>query len=331
MFAYRKVPHSTTGVSPYQLVYGWLPNGPLKLLKEVWTGDKEISTGSSKSIEEYLRDLTEKLKRLITWQEETEKAQAEYASRYNLRSREKRLAVCDQVLVLIPSSSHKLLKKWTGPASIIELPRPHTARVKMEDGSEKELHFNKLRPYIARIEQIGLIFDQYDEFGELHYAPTDTVELDFNDIYNHVMDSSSGLENSQKHQLADLLSKFSDVFSSVPGSAKVKGHLEELVKMPFLHTPDLSRPFLLFTDASAAACLAQHIDHMEEIPIAFFSKKLTLAQMKWSTIEREAFSVLEALRKFDTWIFGSQIQVISDHDPLTYLTNSAPHSAKLTR
>ncbi|GFU34529.1 transposon Ty3-I Gag-Pol polyprotein [Trichonephila clavipes] len=62
------------------------------------------------------------------------------------------------------------------------------------------------------------------------------------------------------------------------------------------------------------------------------SKKLTLSQMKWSTIEREAFSVLEALRKFDTWIFGSQIQVVSDHDPLTYLTNSAaPHSAELTR
>ncbi|GFX35236.1 retrovirus-related Pol polyprotein from transposon 297 [Trichonephila clavipes] len=50
---------------------------------------------------------------------------------------------------------------------------------------------------------------------------------------------------------------------------------EELVKMPSLHTPDLSRPFLLFTDASATAigaCLAQHNDHMEEMPIAFFSK-----------------------------------------------------------
>ncbi|GFQ91151.1 retrovirus-related Pol polyprotein from transposon opus [Trichonephila clavata] len=164
MFAYREVPHSTTGVSPYQLVYGRLPNGPLKLLKEVWTGDKEIPTGSSKSVEEYLRDLTGKLKQAHNLARgNSEKAQAEYASRYNLRSREKRLAVGDQVLVLIPSSSHKLLKKWMGPASIIELPRPHTARVKMDDGSEKELHFNKLRPYIARIEQIGLIFDQDDE------------------------------------------------------------------------------------------------------------------------------------------------------------------------
>ncbi|GFY60113.1 transposon Ty3-I Gag-Pol polyprotein [Trichonephila inaurata madagascariensis] len=94
----------------------------------------------------------------------------------------------------------------------------------MEDGRERELHFNKLRPYVARIEQIGLI-DQVNEFGDLHYAPTDSVELDVNDIYKHVMDSSAGLENSQKHQLADLLSKFSDVFSS----AKVKGHSVSLM------------------------------------------------------------------------------------------------------
>ncbi|GFX98926.1 transposon Ty3-I Gag-Pol polyprotein [Trichonephila clavipes] len=197
-----------------------------KLKQDVWTGDKETPTGSSKSIEEYLRDLTEKLKQAHNLARgNSEKAQAKYASRYNLRSRENHLAVGDQVLVLIPSSSHKLLKKWMGPTSIIELSRPHTARVKMDDGSDDR----KLRQYVARIEQIGLIFDQDNEFGDLHYAPTDTVELDVNDIYKHVMDSSAGLENSQKHQLADLLSKFSDIFSSVPGSATVKGHSVSLI------------------------------------------------------------------------------------------------------
>ncbi|GFS56633.1 retrovirus-related Pol polyprotein from transposon opus [Trichonephila clavipes] len=133
MFAYREVPRNTTGVSPYQFVYGRLPNGPLKLLKEVWTGDKEIPTGSSKSIEEYLRALTEKLKQAHNLARgNSEKARAEYASRYNLRSREKRLTVGDQVLVLIPSSSHKLLKTWMSPTSIIELPRPHIHESKKE-------------------------------------------------------------------------------------------------------------------------------------------------------------------------------------------------------
>ncbi|GBM76724.1 Retrovirus-related Pol polyprotein from transposon 297, partial [Araneus ventricosus] len=109
---------------------------------------------------------------------------------------------------------------------------------------------------------------------------------------------------------------------------------DELVRMPTLHTPDIGRPFWLYTDASATAigaCLAQHDDVGKELPIAFFSKKLAPTQMKWSTIEREAFCVLEALKKFDTSVFGGKIQVVSDHNPLTYLTNSAPHGAKLSR
>ncbi|GBL85834.1 Retrovirus-related Pol polyprotein from transposon 297 [Araneus ventricosus] len=109
---------------------------------------------------------------------------------------------------------------------------------------------------------------------------------------------------------------------------------DELVRMTTLHTPDISRPFWLYTDASATeigACLAQHDDVGKELPIAFFSKKLTPTQMKWSTIEREAFCVLEALKKFDTWVFGGKIQVVSDDNPLTYLTSSVPHGAKLSR
>ncbi|GBM29919.1 Retrovirus-related Pol polyprotein from transposon 17.6 [Araneus ventricosus] len=78
---------------------------------------------------------------------------------------------------------------------------------------------------------------------------------------------------------------------------------DELDRMPSLHTPDISRPFWLYTDASATAigvCLAQYDDVAKELPIAFFSKKLIPTQMKWSTIEIEAFCVLEALKKFDT-------------------------------
>ncbi|GBM08849.1 Retrovirus-related Pol polyprotein from transposon 297 [Araneus ventricosus] len=109
---------------------------------------------------------------------------------------------------------------------------------------------------------------------------------------------------------------------------------DELIRMPTLHTLDISRPFWLYTDASATAigtCLAQQDDVGKELPIAFFSKKLTLTQMKWSIIEREALCVLEALKKFDTWVFGGKIQAVSDHNPLTYLTNSAPYGAKLSR
>ncbi|GBO25765.1 hypothetical protein AVEN_135413-1 [Araneus ventricosus] len=54
-------------------------------------------------------------------------------------------------------------------------------------------------------------------------------------------------------------------------------------------------------------------------------------QMRCDTMEREAYAVLETLKKYDTWIFGAHIHVISDHNPLTYLTQQTPHSAELTR
>ncbi|GFS51711.1 CCHC-type domain-containing protein [Trichonephila inaurata madagascariensis] len=149
---------------------------------------------------------------LITWQEETLKKRKPNMQVDTTLGLEKNVW---QLVSTYPIVVSQAFEKTDGPRNY------HRA-------TETILLF-WLRPYVARIEQIGLIFDQDNEFGDLHYAPTDSVELDVNDIYKHVMDSSAGLEHSQKHQLADLLSKFSDVFSSVPGSAKVKGHSVSLM------------------------------------------------------------------------------------------------------
>jgi hypothetical protein len=59
--------------------------------------------------------------------------------------------------------------------------------------------------------------------------------------------------------------------------------------------------------------------------------KLSMTQSRWSTIEREAFAVIWALKKFRSWIFLSRIVIFSDHNPLSFLTEAAPKSAKLTR
>ena len=94
------------------------------------------------------------------------------------------------------------------------------------------------------------------------------------------------------------------------------------------------RPFEFYVDASstaAAGYLVQKDDDNNERPIAFFSSKFTSAQRNYAVIEREAFAVLLALRKYKEWIFGNKIIVHSDHNPLTYLSASAPKSSKLMR
>lgn len=114
---------------------------------------------------------------------------------------------------------------------------------------------------------------------------------------------------------------------------KLKSDLQEAVKHP-LHSVDFGKDFGLLVDASATAvgcCLIQWNDDGSEKPISFSSTKLSPTQSRWATIEREAFAVISGLKKYRSWIFRAKVIVFSDHNPLTYLTEAAPKSAKLAR
>ena len=99
-------------------------------------------------------------------------------------------------------------------------------------------------------------------------------------------------------------------------------------------TIDYNKEFGLSTDASDKAvgcCLFQVQEDGTERPICFASSKLDDTQARWSTVEREAYAVIFALKRFRNWIFMSRTTLYSDHNPLTFLTASTPTSAKLAR
>ena len=101
-----------------------------------------------------------------------------------------------------------------------------------------------------------------------------------------------------------------------------------------LHIIKYGQPVGISVDASAISvgcCLFQWSEDGNEKPIAFASAKLTSTQMAWSAIEREAYAVIFALKKFRNFIFATKITVYSDHNPLMYLRECAPKSSKLTR
>ena len=61
LWALREVPNATTGTSPYMLVYGRNPRGPLTILKESWTGENDTSVSLAQPVADYLLDLRSKL------------------------------------------------------------------------------------------------------------------------------------------------------------------------------------------------------------------------------------------------------------------------------
>jgi len=77
--------------------------------------------------------------------------------------------------------------------------------------------------------------------------------------------------------------------------------------------------------------LTQPADDGTERPVEFISSKFYSTQRKWLTIEKETYATIWALKKFRKWIFGKPVVVYTDHNPITYLTDAAPKTAKLMR
>ena len=80
--------------------------------------------------------------------------------------------------------------------------------------------------------------------------------------------------------------------------------------------PDFNLPFEIHTDASHTQ-LGAVISQNSKL-IAFYSRKLQLAQRQYTTTERELLSIIETLKEFKNILLGQQIVVYTDHKNLTY-------------
>lgn len=106
-----------------------------------------------------------------------------------------------------------------------------------------------------------------------------------------------------------------------------------LVSAPILRSPNFEQPFSIQTDASdvgIGAVLTQGEGEDERV-IAYMSRKLTAAQKKYTTTERECLAVLEAISHFKSYVEGTRFKVVTDHASLLWLRNLKDPSSRLTR
>lgn len=95
----------------------------------------------------------------------------------------------------------------------------------------------------------------------------------------------------------------------------------EALKISTLHLPVDGEDFLVETDASdhtvAATLSVKKPDGNQ--PVMFVSKSLDKTQRNWPVREKEAFAIIYALQKFDTFVRGRRITVHTDHESLQWL------------
>ena len=95
----------------------------------------------------------------------------------------------------------------------------------------------------------------------------------------------------------------------------------EILKITKLAYPLHSAPYTLTTDASdfALGAVLQQEQGDELKPIAFFSRKMSQAQMRYSTFDRELLAIFTAVKDFDHFLITGPFTIYTDHKPLTHM------------
>ncbi len=79
--------------------------------------------------------------------------------------------------------------------------------------------------------------------------------------------------------------------------------------------PDFLKPFKIYTDASTKQLGA--VITQENRPIAFFSRKLSGAQSKYTVTKLELLVIVETLKEFNGMLWGQRINAYTNHKNLT--------------
>ncbi len=88
-----------------------------------------------------------------------------------------------------------------------------------------------------------------------------------------------------------------------------------MAKETVLAYPDFLKPFEIYTDASSTQLGA--LITQDNRPIAFFSRKLSKTQQKYSVTEIELLAIVETLKEFEEMLCGQDIKVYTDPKNLT--------------
>lgn len=224
LFAYRETPHETTGLAPFELLYGRTVRGPLRGPLELWT-EEEVETEVKNSYE-YLINLKEKLSNTMEIEKEgILKSHRRQKIYYDKRAKAKNIKIGDKVLILLPTKNIKLMMQWKGPFVVLQEPHENIFKIAVNK-QERVYHANLLKKYISRDKEIQIACctasviegnddNIQDEFNQMEfYEKSSDTELNIN----------QQLTDEQLKQMKCVLDKSKSVFSNVPDKAKIEPH-----------------------------------------------------------------------------------------------------------
>jgi len=171
MLVMRSTFNATTNVSPHELLFGHEPVDALQLLKDNWCENKPEKLDPKTDYGKFLGDLKEKLRVVAEFAgKNVDKVQEKYIKHYNKDTHAKSFDPNDEVLVLIPSATNKLLSHWV-TAKIVSAVTSSSFNVIFDDGSIKIIHCDNMRRFNNPVKNIAVVYEADDEMGNIVESP----------------------------------------------------------------------------------------------------------------------------------------------------------------
>ncbi|KAI9552203.1 hypothetical protein GHT06_022542 [Daphnia sinensis] len=176
-----------------------------------------------------------------------------------------------------------------------------------------------------------------EEIGKTCLVYLDDIIIFSKTTEDHIKNLNRIFELLDRANLRVKLSKCKFLAKSVIWGASEEEAFEFLRKCltsePILAYPDFSKEFLIYTDASdygLGAVLSQMHDGKDK-PIAYASRHLNKAEVKYSTIEKEAAAVIFGIKRFRHYLQDEPFTIVSDHRPLQWLQTFKDETGRLGR
>ncbi|GBN43865.1 Transposon Tf2-9 polyprotein [Araneus ventricosus] len=205
-----------------------------------------------------------------------------------------------------------------------------------------EINFKKCQFLKRKIEFLGYVIEE----GTIRPSPPKTTAVQNVPQPKNVkqMQSFLGLTGYFKKfvpgyskiakPLSDMLRNGAE-FEFGPMQRQAFDRLKELLcQSPVLHIFQQGKPIELHTDASSygfGAVLLQCSDDGELHPIHCMSKKTSPQQEKLSSYKLEVLSIFEALKKFRSYLLGTNIKIVTDCDAFQKTMQKRDLTPKIAR